>query len=86
MNRVCYLMLSSDNWQLLNWLFSYINEKSDYRATAKDYLNIGNSMISKLLIGVFDSEETAREYINLVFAYYGKDKNSIKINYILEDY
>lgn len=85
MNRCCYVMLTSDHWQTLNWLWSYINEKSDYRAIAKEYLNVGDSMISKLLVGAFDSEETAREYLNLVFAYYGEEKVGIKFNFILED-
>ena len=79
--KICFITLESENWQVLNWLWKYINEKSDYHATPKDYLNVGESMINKLVIGCFDSEETAREYINLVFAYYGRSKDDIKFTY-----
>ena len=77
-----YLVLESENWEILNWLWKYINEKTDYVAYAVDYLNVGESMISKLKIDYFDNSENAFEYLNLVFGYYGKDKTGIRVLFI----
>ena len=69
------------NYQMLNWLYSYISEKTDYLAIPKKYFNVGESQIEKLEVLYFDSEEIAREYFKIIFDYYGKSFNDLKIDY-----
>lgn len=83
--EVFYIVLeTTTNWQVLNWLWSYVNENTEQYATAKAYLNVGESMISKLVIGAFESESNAQEFLKVTCGYYGKDLTNIKINYMGE--
>ena len=76
------IVLESEDWCNLNALCTYIDSKTDYEAVPKEYLNVGESMITKLEIFYFNSKEWANEFINLVFAYYGKDKTKTKISFV----
>lgn len=79
---VYYIALTTEtNWQTLNWLWSYVNENTEQHATAKQHLNVGESMISKLVVGSFESESNAQEFLKVVCGYYGKDLSNIKIEY-----
>jgi len=78
----CYkIILETLDWQKLNWLDAYVNEKTDYYTEVKEWLNVGESMATKLEVKYFKSEEVAREFLRVVFAYYGKSLDNIKITY-----
>ena len=80
------LILESDNWQVLNWLYNTINNESDYRATAREYLNVGESMISKLEIYYFKSGEFAKTFIKALYGYhYGTDLEQIGVRFRIEE-
>ena len=84
--KAFYIVLeTTTNWDVLNWLWSYVNENTEQYATAKAYLNVGESMIKKLVIGTFESESNAQEFLKVTCGYYGKDLTNIKINYVGEE-
>ena len=74
------VVLESENWGLLNWLDKKINEESDYQAIARDYLNVGESMISKLEIFYFNNGNFACEFIRAICNYWGKDLSQVKMS------
>lgn len=56
-------ILTSKEWVLLNTIDRYINHETSYRANALKYLNVGESMIEKLEIYFFKSEQETSDYI-----------------------
>lgn len=84
--KIYFIVLETEtNWQTLNWLWAYTNDNTEQHATAKQHLNVGESMISKLVIGTFESENNANEFLKVTCGYYGKTLRNIKINFVGEE-
>lgn len=64
------IVISGDNWQHLNKLYSLFNEKTEYKTTNEIYLNIGNSMLKSFEVCYFNKEHYAREIFKLLTSYY----------------
>ena len=51
-------------WEVLNSIFAYVNNDCEnYKAIAKSYVNVGNSMIRQLDIVYFKREQEAHDFI-----------------------
>ena len=73
--------IKSGWWTALNELYSFINEDTDYRAVAKSYLNVGESMIEELEIFYFETERHAKTFIEMVFFAKDWDTRDFDISY-----
>lgn len=73
------ITLKSKAWVLLNTIWRYVNYETDYRATPKKYLNIGESMITELEIYYFRKGGDATEFSHTLLNKFNYDHKEVDV-------